>query len=77
MEYKVIPFIPSINRKKENSIEVAKQLEAVISNYNNEGWRYIRLESVETYIIADPGCFGLGAKPGYVAHRQMLVFSKS
>ena len=77
MEYKVIPFVPSINRNKENSREVAKQLEDIIANYNNEGWRYIRLESVETYVIPDTGCFGLGAKPGYVAYRQMLVFSKS
>ena len=77
MEYKVIPFTPSINRNKENSKQVAQQLEEIIENYNNQGWKYVRLESVQTYIIPDPGCFGLGAKPGFTAYRQMIVFSKS
>ncbi|CAM1358439.1 conserved hypothetical protein [Tenacibaculum sediminilitoris] len=76
MEYKVIPFTPSIDRNKGNSAKVAQQLEVIISNYNDQGWRYVRLESVETYVIADPGCFGFGAKPGFTAYRQMIVFSK-
>ncbi|CAM1354715.1 MULTISPECIES: hypothetical protein [Tenacibaculum] len=76
MEYKVIPFIPSINRNKENSTQVAQQLEDIIANYTNQGWQYIRLESVQTYIVPDQGCFGLGAKPGFTAYRQMLVFGK-
>ena len=76
MEYKVIPFIPTIDRNKENSIKVAKELETKIANYSNEGWKYVRLESVQTYIVPDPGCFGLGAKPGFTAYRQMIVFSK-
>ncbi len=76
MEYKVIPFIAAVNRNKENSSQVAKQLEEIITNYNNQGWSYVRLESVQTYIIPDSGCFGLGAKPGFTAYRQMIVFSK-
>ena len=77
MEYKVIPFVSSINRNKENSSEVAKQLEDIIRHHSNHGWEYVRVESVETYIIADAGCFGLGAKPGYMASRQMIVFCKT
>ncbi|PQJ77990.1 hypothetical protein [Polaribacter porphyrae] len=76
MEYKVIPFVPSINRNKENSTEVAQQLEDMIKHHSNQGWLYVRLESVETFIQPDAGCFGLGAKPGYMASRQMIVFSK-
>ncbi|CAL2078883.1 hypothetical protein [Tenacibaculum sp. 190524A05c] len=76
MEYKVIPFVPTINRKKENSKEVAKQLENIIENYTVQGWQYVRVESVQTYILPDFGCFGIGAKPGYTAYRQMIVFSK-
>ena len=41
MEYKVIPFVPSINRNKENSSEVAKQLEDIIKHHSNQGWEYI------------------------------------
>jgi hypothetical protein len=76
MEYKVIPFVPSINRNKENSTQVAQQLEDIIKHHSNQGWVYIRLEGVETFIQPDAGCFGLGAKPGYIASRQMIVFSK-
>lgn len=76
MEYKVIPFVPSINRNKENSTEVAKQLEDIIKHHSNQGWLYVRVESVETFIKPDNGCFGLGAKPGYIESRQMIVFNK-
>ncbi|MCG7502066.1 DUF4177 domain-containing protein [Tenacibaculum sp. Mcav3-52] len=76
MEYKVIPFTPSIDRNKGNSAKVAQQLEVIISNYNDQGWRYVRLESVETHVLPDSGCFGIGSQPGYTAYRQMIVFSK-
>lgn len=76
MEYKVIPFIPAINRNKENSTQVAQQLEDIIKHHSNQGWSYVRLESVETFIKPESGCFGFGAQPGYTTSRQMVVFSK-
>lgn len=76
MEYKVVPFTAILNQKKETTNVVANQLENLIKQYNNEGWKYIRLESVSTYVQPDAGCFGLGAKPGYFASYQMVVFSK-
>lgn len=76
MEYKVIPFVPSIDRNKENSNQVAKQLEEVIENLSNQGWKYIRLESVTTFIQPESGCFGVRASPGYTTSRQMIVFCK-
>jgi len=36
----------------------------------------VRLESVSTYIQPDNGCFGAGAKQGFMASYQMVVFSK-
>jgi hypothetical protein len=75
MEYKVIPFVASIDSKKGNSTHVANQLEEIIKNYSNQGWNYIRLESVSTFVEPEPGCFG-GGKPGYTTSRQMIVFSK-
>lgn len=77
MEYKVIPFVPSINKNKENSSEVAKQLEEIIKNYTDKGWKYIRLERVETFIQPESGCFGSGGQPGYMESRQMIVFGKT
>ncbi|OSY89137.1 hypothetical protein WH52_00315 [Tenacibaculum holothuriorum] len=76
MEYKVVPFYPVINREKDNTKKVAKQLEDIIENFSNQGWKYIRLESVETHISPIPGCFGFGSKPGFKAYRRMIVFSK-
>lgn len=77
MEYKVIPFVASIDPKRGTSDHVALQLEDLIRNFTNQGWKYIRLESVSTFVQPETGCFGLiGAKPGYTTTRQMVVFEK-
>lgn len=76
MEYKVVPFTATLNQQKETTNVVANQLKSLIDQYVNEGWEYVRLESVSTYIQPDSGCFGFGAKPGYMANYQMVVFSK-
>jgi hypothetical protein len=78
MQYKVIPFVGSLDQKKTfSSQHVAEQLEGVISKYNADGWTYVRLESVSTYVAADNGCFGLvGTKPGFNTSRQVIVFKK-
>lgn len=76
MEYKVIPFVASIDSKKGNSTHVADQLEEIIKHHSNQGWKYVSLESVSTFVQPDTGCFGFGAKPGYTTSRQMVVFSK-
>ncbi|GAA3644508.1 hypothetical protein [Flavivirga jejuensis] len=76
MEYKVIPFIASIEQNKGKSSDVAEQLETIINDNISKGWKYIRLESVSTFVNPDSGCFGLGAKPGYTTTRQMIVFQK-
>lgn len=76
MEYKVVPFVASIDHKKGNSNHVAEQLELLIKQHSSQGWNYIRLESVSTYVSPDNGCFGFGGKPGYTTERQMVVFSK-
>ena len=77
MEYKVIPFVASINHTKGTSNHVAEQLEEIIKHHSNQGWKYVRLESVTTYVQADSGCFGMGGKPGFTTAKQMVVFSKS
>lgn len=74
MEYKVIPLVSSIN--KGTCINIADQLENIINEYHNHGWMFMRLESVSTFVHPKPGCFGLGAKPGYTATKQMIIFQK-
>jgi len=76
MEYKVVPFTATLDQKKETTSVVAAQLETLIHRHTTEGWTYIRLESVSTFVQPDAGCFGIGAKPGYMASYQMVVFSR-
>lgn len=77
MEYKVVPFTATLDQKKDTSSVVAQQLENLIGKYTREGWTYVRLESVSTYVQPDNGCFGLGAKPGHMSAYQMVVFSRA
>ena len=76
MEYRVIPFTASMDQKKDTTAVVACQLEGLVNQQSKQGWTYIRLESVSTYVQPDPGCFGIGAKPGHMASYQMVVFSR-
>ena len=77
MEYKVVPFVASIDANRGTSEHVAQQLQSLITNFGNQGWNYVWLESVTTFVQPDSGCFGIiGAKPGYTTTRQMIVFQK-
>lgn len=76
MEYKVVPFVATANQQNMSSKNIAEQLENVIKTQSGEGWSYVRLESVSTYIQPVDGCFGIGQKPGYMTTYQMAVFSK-
>lgn len=76
MEYIVVPFTATLDQKKDTTNVVADQLGKLIKNYSSYGWKYVRLESVSTYVQPDSGCFGFGAKPGYMASYQMVVFSR-
>ncbi|GAA4278584.1 DUF4177 domain-containing protein [Aquimarina mytili] len=75
MEYKVVPFVASIGNKGTSN-QAANQLEDLIQNHANQGWKYVRLESLITFVQPESGCFGFGARPGYTTSRQMIVFSK-
>ena len=78
MKYKAIPFVGSLDQnKKLSSQHVAEQLEEIITKYSADGWEYVRLESVSTWVAPDNGCFGIiGTKPGYSTSRQVIVFKR-
>ncbi|GEN75486.1 hypothetical protein [Chryseobacterium hagamense] len=76
MEYKVIPFVATANQNNMSSKNIAEQLDQLIKNNTVDGWEYVRLESVSTYIQPVEGCFGNTEKPGYMTSFQMVVFSK-
>jgi hypothetical protein len=74
-EYKVVPFIAAIN-SLEGSPQVATQLEQLVQTWAENGWEYVRLESVATYVAGSSGCFGLGATPGRMTSYSMVVFRR-
>ena len=76
MEYKVVPFVATTSQQNMSAKNIAEQLDNLIKVHTHEGWEYIRLESVSTYIQPIDGCFGLGHKPGYMTSYQMAVFTK-
>lgn len=76
MEYKVVPFTATLNERNETIGAVAQQMESIITQANYQGWTYVRLESVSTYVKPSYGCFGLGAHAGYMSWYQMIVFSR-
>jgi hypothetical protein len=75
MEYKVVPFVANIGPKQ--GVEVgAGQLEYLISQMVGQGFDYVRLESVETVVQGNAGCFGIGATPAVVKSFTMAVFKR-
>lgn len=77
MEYKVIPFVATAKQQNISSSIIAQQLESLIKDQSQLGWKYLRLESVSTYIQPVEGCFGIGQQnPGYMTSYQVAVFTK-
>ena len=75
MTYKVVPFTASI-ASNANASAAAAQLEALIQTYTSEGWEYVQLERVDTFVAGDKGCFGFGATAGHNTSIAMAVFRK-
>jgi hypothetical protein len=75
MTYKVVPFTAKIGNT-DSASAAAAQLESVISAHAAEGWDYVRLEQVDTYVAGSNGCFGFGAVPGRSISIAMVVFRR-
>jgi len=85
MEYKVMPFHADI-MKGEGAGRAAKQLEQLINSNAKEGWTYVGLETLVTFVTTPAvpgksGCLGFGSTPG-IPHKTertevyIAVFSK-
>ena len=74
-QYKVVPFTASIGLN-EGSTQAAAQLEKLIQAMVQEGWEYVRLESLETYVAGSSGCFGIGATAARITSMSMVVFKR-
>lgn len=75
MEYKVVSIVP-VQKEKETGVQVAQDLENTIKQHSRDGWAYVRVENLKTWVNPAGGCFGFGQTPGYYAERQMIVFKK-
>jgi hypothetical protein len=75
MTYKVVPFVSAV-AVNSGAQAAASQLQALIDSHAVEGWEYLHLEHVTTYVAGDNGCFGFGAKPSQTISVTMAVFRK-
>ena len=73
MKYKVVPFFASVS-SLEGSREAAEQLEKLVQEWSDHGWEYVRMESVDTYIAGNNGCFGIGSTAPVMTSYSMVVF---
>lgn len=71
--YRVVPFVAAI-ASNQGAEQASSQLESLIQTYAQQGWEYVRLENVETYVEGTNGCFGLGATPARMTSYSMVVF---
>jgi hypothetical protein len=64
MQYYVEPFTANIVAG-QGAGAAAQQLSQLINQRAQEGWEYVRLESVSTIVTtpANAGCMGFGATP--------------
>ncbi len=75
MEYKVVPFNAVIGQK-DGASQAANQLQSLIDKMKAEGWEYVEMANIDTYVEGTSGCLGFGAKPGYNASVAAVVFKK-
>lgn len=75
MEYKVVPFNAVIGQK-DGASQAASQLQSLIDTMKADGWEYVEMANIDTYVEGTSGCLGFGAKPGYNAAVAAVVFKK-
>jgi hypothetical protein len=78
-EYLVVPFIGRLNQglfSVENARSVSRQLQSVINQYAERGWKFCSIEKVDIEVA--PGCLAslFGAKTSYISFDQ-IVFRRS
>lgn len=75
MEYKVVPFNANLTLNDEPR-KAAAQLQDLIAQYQQEGYQFVSMGSIDTHVEGTSGCLGIGAKPGYTSSLAVVVFCK-
>lgn len=75
MEYKVIPF-NAVVRENNGAVLAAKQLQQLIDEMNADGWEYVEMVNIDTFVQGNDGCLGIGATPSYNVSVAAVVFRR-
>ncbi|MEO1092898.1 MAG: hypothetical protein AAFX81_19940 [Pseudomonadota bacterium] len=75
MEYKVVPFNPSLPRQDPQGA-AAQKLDTLITAEVAQGWEFVTVSNHTTFIPGRRGCFGFGAEPGYPDTLSLMVFRR-
>lgn len=74
-DYKVVPFVASV-QANEGAGAAARQLQDLCNANLADGWEFMGLENVDTFVAGNAGCFGIGATPGQAVSYSMAVFRR-
>ena len=75
MEYKVVPFKPNLEHG-QSSAEAAAQVQSILNEHSNNGWQFLQIANVQTYIGGLTVGFDHVVEPGHETNFQMLLFKK-
>jgi len=75
MTHRVVPFAATI-ASTDGAAAAANQLQTLIDREAADGWEYVRLEQLDTFVAGSAGCFGIGATPGRSTSLSMAVFRR-
>lgn len=71
--YRVVPFNASINMNS-GADAAASQLEQLIVQMAQQGFEYLRMENIPTFVAGSSGCFGFGAVPATSRDFPVVIF---
>ena len=76
MKYKVVPFSCSVSNK-QGAAALAAELESLIDKWTTQGWDYVGIEQLQTFVAGSSGCFGVfGATQATTVNVEFVVFKK-
>ena len=75
MHYSVVPFVATVSNAQGSSA-AATQLQTLVNDMAGKGFEYVSLESVQTVVAGNPGCFGFGSTPSVLTSFSMVVFKR-
>ena len=74
MEYRVIPFHPTVT-DKSTSVQASAELQTVLNKELANGWKFKSLQSM-TLDVKPTGCAGLLSKKSSTVNMQLIVLEK-